>query len=215
MSNKRKICVFDLDGTLVDSMPYFTKGILSIADESGIKYGDDLIKILTPLGYVKGAEYYVNQLGVNDTVENIVAKVRKRLYHEYSNNILLKPYVRQYLEKLEKEGARMFVLTASPHVVTDVCLEHNGVFGMFEKVWSVEDFELSKSDTRIFYKVAEAIGCEPCEVQYFDDSLVALENAKKAGYKTYGVYDAQTADEVERMKNELADTLVMSFEALV
>ena len=53
MSN---IYVFDLDGTLVDSMPYFTKGMLSIADGAGIEYDETLIKILTPLGYIKGAE---------------------------------------------------------------------------------------------------------------------------------------------------------------
>ena len=212
---KRPVYVFDLDGTLVDSMPYFTRGILSIADDAGIEYGDELIKILTPLGYVKGAEYYVNELGVKDTVENIVAKVRARLYKEYSENIVLKPYVRQYLEKLEMEGARLFVLTASPHIVTDICLQHNGVYEKFEKVWSVEDFELSKSDTRIFFKVAEAIGCEMDEVNYFDDSLIALENAKKAGYKTYGVYDAQTDDEIKRMKDELSDVLVMSFDSLL
>ena len=82
------IYVFDLDGTLVDSMPYFTKGMLSIADDAGIEYDESLIKILTPLGYVKGAEYYVNKLGVRDTVDNIVSKIQGRLLYEYSNNIV-------------------------------------------------------------------------------------------------------------------------------
>ena len=209
------IYVFDLDGTLVDSMPYFTRGILSIADDAGIEYDDTLIKILTPLGYVKGAEYYVETLGVKDTVENIVSKVRSRLQYEYSNNIFTKPYVKEYLNKLHESGARLFVLTASPHCVTDVCLEHNGVFGLFEKVWSVEDFGLSKSDTRIFYEVARTIGCEPHDVNYFDDSLIALENAGKAGYLTYGVYDAQTEEELQRMRNGLADITVMSFSELM
>ena len=137
-----EIYVFDLDGTLVDSMPYFTKGILSIADEAGLEYDGTLIRILTPLGYVKGAEYYVNELGVKDTVENIVAKIQSRLIYEYSNNIYTKPFVKDYLKKLSDSGARMFVLTASPHSVTDVCLKHNGVYELFEKVWSVEDFGL-------------------------------------------------------------------------
>lgn len=209
------IYVFDLDGTLVDSMPYFSKGILSIADDAGIKYDGALIKILTPLGYVKGAEYYVNELGVNDTVENIVSKINSRLLYEYSNNIFTKPWVKEYLQSLIEKGARMFVLTASPHTVTDVCLKHNGIYDMFEKVWSVEDFGLSKSDTRIFYEVAKAIGCEPRRIHYFDDSLIALENAKKAGYITYGVYDAQTQEELDIMKNRLADRVIMDFRCLV
>lgn len=212
--NKAKICVFDLDGTLVDSMPYFTKGILSIADEHGIKYGPELIRILTPLGYVGGAEYYVNTLGVKDSVENIVKTIGDRLVYEYSNNVMLKPGVGDYLRRLKNEGARLFVLTASPHLVTDVCLKRNGVYDLFETVWSVEDFRLTKSDTRLFYKVSEAIGCENGEIHYFDDSLVALGNAKKSDYITYGVYDAQTEDEVAEMKREY-DFYVGSFEDLL
>ncbi|MBQ9116246.1 MAG: HAD family hydrolase [Clostridia bacterium] len=211
---KGEIYVFDLDGTLVDSMPYFSKGILSIADDAGIEYGPELIKILTPLGYVGGARYYVRELGVKDTEENIVKRIGERLIYEYSNNVYLKPGVGDYLRRLRDEGARLFVLTASPHLVTDVCLQRNGVFRLFEKVWSVEDFGLTKSDTRLFYRVAETIGCENGDIHYFDDSLIALHNAKASGYITYGVYDAQTPDEVEAMKREY-DFYVGSFEELL
>ena len=209
-----KIYIFDLDGTLVDSMSYFARGILSIADDAGLEYDDSLLKILTPLGYTKSAEYYVNVLGVRETVDDLVKKIGERLVYQYSNNIFTKPGVREYLEKLHSEGARLFVLTASPHLVTDVCLRHNGIFDLFEKVWSVEDFGLSKSSPELFFKVAETIGCQPSEIHYFDDSLIALENAKKAGYITYGVYDAQSTDELCRMKNGLADVLVMDYDEL-
>ena len=213
---KKKIAVFDLDGTLVDSMPYFTKGMLSIADEAGLEYDDNLIKILTPLGYTKSAEYYVNELGVQDTVANIVKRIEKKLVYEYSNNIYLKPGVLEYLKKLRDEGTSLYVLTASPHIVTDACLKHNGVqgtFHWFDKVWSVEDFKMSKSDPQIFYEVAKTIGCEVGDIHYFDDSLIALRNSREAGYINYGVYDTQTEDEVEMMKG-LCDTVVMSFEDL-
>lgn len=209
-----KIYVFDLDGTLVDSMPYFAAGILSIADDAGLAYDDTLLKILTPLGYTKSAEYYVNVLGVKDTVESLVTKIGERLYYQYSNNIVTKAGVKEYLRGLHSEGARLFVLTASPHLVTDVCLQRNGVFDLFEKIWSVEDFGLSKSSPELFHRVAEVIGCRESEVNYFDDSLIALENAKKAGYITYGVYDAQSDAELARMRDELSDVLVMSFEEL-
>lgn len=210
-----EIYIFDLDGTLVDSMTYFSKGILSIADDAGIKYDGTLIKILTPLGYTKSAEYYVNELGIQDTVENIVKKIGDRLVYEYSNNIVTKRGVKEYLKKLHAAGARLFVLTASPHLVTDVCLKNNGIFDLFEKVWSVEDHGLSKSSPELFFKVAKDIGCRENEIHYFDDSLIALENAKKAGYITYGVYDAQSDTELSRMKDELSDILVMSFEELL
>ena len=210
---KRKVYVFDLDGTLVNSMPRYEAGMLSILDEVGIAYGDDLIKIITPLGYTKTAEYYINELGLDDSVASIVSKMENKLVYEYSNNIFLKPGVNEYVRRLHAEGARLFVLTASPHIVTDVCLKHNGVYDLFETVWSVEDFGLSKSGTELFYEVARRIGCERDEINYFDDSLIALKNAKKSGYITYAVYDRHTPDEIERMKNEY-DIFVGSFEEL-
>lgn len=215
-SNYRsQIYVFDLDGTLVDSMKYFAKGILKVADDRGIVYDDKLIKILTPLGYTGGANYYVNVLGINDPVDKIYDEIEKNLIYEYSTNIVTKPGVKEYLEALHKDGARLFVLTASPHSVTDVCLKRNGIYDLFEEVWSVEDYGLTKSGTKLFYEVSDRIGCAPSEIHYFDDSLIALENAKKAGYRTYGVYDAQTEDEVKRMREELSCVLVMSFEELI
>ncbi|MBE6635572.1 MAG: HAD family phosphatase [Ruminococcaceae bacterium] len=207
------IYIFDLDGTLIDSMPYFSRGMLSIADDAGIEYTDELIKILTPLGYVGGAEYYINHLGIEETIDTICERVRARLLPEYQHNIPLKPGVKKYLEKLHAYGARLFVLTASPYIMAEASLKNNGVSHLFEKIWSVEDFGLTKSDTRLFFKVADTIGCEPCDIHYFDDSLIAADNAKKAGYVTYAVYDTQTDSEVEYMHREF-ENVVTSFESM-
>lgn len=209
----RKIYVFDLDGTLVDSMPYFTKGILSILDDAGIPYEPELINVVTPLGYTKSAELYVT-MGVKDDVPTIVKNIEKKLVREYSENVKLKAGVGEYLRRLHSQGARLFVLTASPHIVTDVCLKNNGVYGLFERVWSVEDFGMSKSDVTIFYKVAETIGCDVSEVNYFDDNLTAVTNSKKAGYFVYGIKDSQTKADIEKIM-ELSDRFVESFEDLL
>ena len=207
MSN---IFVFDLDGTLVDSMTRYAKGVLSILDEEGISYGPDLIKLITPMGNPRVAEYYVDELGVQDTKEHVVERIVEKMVYEYTYQIYTKPGVKEYLARLRADGARLFVLTASPHVTTDACLKHNGIFDWFETVWSVEDFSLTKSDPRIFFEVAKTISCKPSDVHYFDDSLIALQNAKEAGFITYGVYDAQTEEEVARMKREY-DVYVGSF----
>lgn len=199
----RPIYVFDLDGTLIDSVSRYSAGILKILDDAGITYDDTLIKIITPLGYTKTAEYYIERFGMQDTVENIVAHIEKNLYTEYAENIVLKPTVREYLEKLNSEGAALYVLTASPHLVTDVCLKRNGVYDLFDIVWSLDDFGLTKSDTRVFYKVAELLGCKTGDIHFFDDNMIALENGAEAGCMTYGVYDSQTEEEIEEIRPKL------------
>ena len=211
---KDMIYVFDLDGTLVDSMLGFAKGMLSVPDEEGIAYTDELISILTPLGYKGSAEYYVNNMGINDTVDNIVSRIQNKLVKEYSENIFTKPYVKEFLKKLHGEGARLFVLTASPHIVTDVCLKHNGIYDLFEEVWSVDDYGLNKSGTELFFKVAERIGCAPADVNYFDDHPTAILNAGKAGYRTYGVSDRQKPEVVELLKN-ISDVFVSEYSEML
>lgn len=207
----QSICVFDLDGTLINSMPRFSAAMTSLLEEEGIPYGEDLIKRITPLGYRGTASYYVETMGMRDRVENIVARIEKKLYREYSENIRLKEGVRSFLEARKKEGARLFVLTASPHLVTDVCLARNGVYGLFERVWSVEDFGLTKSDTRIFAELARTLGAPAGEIHYFDDNPIAIENAKKAGLYTYGVLDIQSPQELEALKR-YSDVFLTSFE---
>ena len=207
------IYVFDLDGTLVDSMSHFSDAMKSVLDDGGILYGDDLIKTVTPLGYRKSAEYYVNTLGIKESVDHIVTLIEQRLYTAYSTKIKLKPGVYEALSQLRKNGARMFVLTASPHLVTDVCLKANGVYDWFEAVWSVEDYGLTKSDPRIFYELAARIGCRMHEIHYFDDNVIAVKNAGLAGLFVYGVEDLQGAAELEDILAH-ADVYVQSFTTL-
>ncbi len=209
----KKIFMFDLDGTLVNSMPSFSKVILQTAENEKITYPDDLVKIVTPIGYEKTAEYFIS-LGAKSSKEEILKYIKQTLYVEYSQNIKLKDGVKEFLTKQYQNRARLFVLTASPHLLTDVCLKQNGVYEFFERVWSVEDYSLNKTDERIFIKAAQNIGCMPSEVNYFEDNIQALINAKKAGYNTYAVFDNHTKEDVEVMKN-ISDCFVCSYIDLI
>ncbi len=185
----KKIHVFDFDGTLVDSMGYFSQGMLNVIKALGVDYPDDVINIITPLGYQKTAEYFVNVLGAKESLETIHRMMAESLVYQYTYNVKIKPFVKEYLQKLKDEGCRLFVLTASPHLVLDVCMERNGAMEYFEALWSTDDFGLNKSGTELFYKLAERIGCEPGEIAFYDDNVTAIKNCRKAGMEAVAVYD--------------------------
>ena len=208
----KKIHIFDLDGTLINSMPYYSRGILQVLDEEGISYAPDFIEVLTPLGYTKSAQLY-QTMGVPGTVEEIVNRIQTILHHEYAHNIVLKPGVDAYLRKLKAAGCTLCVLTASPHLVTDVCLQHNGIYALFDRVWSVEDFGMSKSETAIYDEAVRRLGCAKEDICFYDDNLTACTTAVQAGWYTCAVNDGQN-ESITAALRAAADAYIPTFEAL-
>ena len=195
----KQIHIFDLDGTLIDSMPFFARGVLQVLEEEGIPYGDDLIDILTPLGDEKTALLY-QEMGVPGTVEKIIHRMQQNQYPDYAHSIPLKPGIEGYLRHLKAQGRTLCVLTASPHITLDACLNRLGIFDLFDNVWSCDDFNTTKADPEIYKRAAERIG-EPVEqVLFLDDNLHADTTAKAAGMQVCGVYDPSSDDYVDAMK---------------
>ena len=200
----RNIHIFDLDGTLIDSMPFFARGVLQVLEEEGIPYGDDLIDIITPLGDEKTALLY-QEMGVPGTVEEIIRRMQDNQYPYYAHTIPLKPGIEKYLRKLKAEGRTLCVLTASPHVLTDAALQNNGVFDLFDHVWSIDDYGLNKSQTALFDAVTERLGCEKSDIRFYDDNITAVTTAVKAGWYTVAVNDGQNEELTQQLKDVAHD----------
>ena len=191
--------LFDFDGTLVDSMPTYVSSMLKILDDSKIKYNDDIIKIITPLGLLGTANYFI-ELGVPKSIEAIVNDMKNYMLYEYQHNIPAKNNVIEVLRELKKRGASLNVLTASPHITLDACLKRLGVFDLFDNVWSCDDFGTTKADPEIYKMAAKKIGETVENILFLDDNLNADMTAKMAGMKVCGVYDKSSEEYVDEIK---------------
>ena len=195
-----KTYLFDFDGTLVDSMPSFVNGMLKILDENNVKYGDDLIKIITPLGLNGTADYFINELGLNITKSKLLEQMQKNIIDEYFYKIPAKNNVVKVLNALKNQGASLNVLTASPHITLDACLKRVGLYDLFDNVWSCDDFFTTKANPEIYLKVAEKLGVNVSDVLFLDDNINADKTAKQAGMKVCGVFDPSSKDGVQEMQ---------------
>ena len=204
-----KYAIFDLDGTLVDSMPVWDRMILDILDKYGVSYPDNILEILTPLGTIAGAEYLI-KLGLDMTVEEIRQAEAAYIVKPYRESIPLKKGVMEYLRSLKDRGVKMCVLTASPHAFIDPCLKRLGIWDYFEYIVSTDDIGVTKSDTRAFEIMLEKLGAKPHETVMFDDNLGALETAAQAGLKTCGVYDKSSAASTKEIKS-ICDMYIENF----
>jgi len=208
-----KTYLFDFDGTLVDSMPTFISVMLRILDEQGIKYGDGIVKIITPLGYRGTAEYY-RTLGVELSADELVAIMNLYAVYEYENNIPAKDGVFETLRALKDSGASLNVLTASPHTALDPCLKRLGLWELFDNVWSCDDFSTTKADPEIYKMAANRLGASVEDVTFVDDNINAVKTAKSAGMISFGIFDESSAEYIDEFK-AAADGYIMEFSELL
>lgn len=208
-----KTYLFDFDGTLVDSMPAYAATMIRVLEENNIQYPADIIKIITPLGYIGTAEYFM-KLGLNKPKDEIIAIITSYLTEEYHNRIPAKSNVVSVLKELKSRGAALNVLTASPHVMLDACLKRLGVYDLFTNVWSCEDFATTKADPNIYWMAAEKMGTTVDQVLFLDDNYNADKTAKSAGMKVCGVYDLSSDEYTEEIKT-VADYYISDFSELL
>ena len=202
--------LFDFDGTLVDSMPAYIRMFLGILDSEGIEYDDDIINVITPLGTVGTANYIIG-MGVKLTVDEILEIMKKELLHRYEHDIRTKKNVIETLLALKARGASLNILTASPHVSLDPCLKNNGIWDLFDNVWSSDDFGTTKANPEIYKMAAERIGTPVEKIIFVDDNIGALKSAKASGIITCGIYDESSKDSRKDIE-ALADCYAVVFE---
>ena len=208
-----KTYLFDFDGTLVDSMPTFVSTMLRILDENGISYGDDIVKIITPLGLNGTAEYFVS-LGIDKPKEAIMETMKEYMLENYFYHIPAKANVISTLQELKNRGASLNVLTASPHITLDACLKRLEMFDLFDNVWSCDDFNTTKADPNIYRMAAKRLGKPVEEVLFLDDNYNADKTAKEAGMQVCGVFDPSSEDYVEEIKS-VSDYYIFDFAELL
>ena len=205
--------LFDFDGTLVDSMPTYAALMIRILEDNGIEYPDNIIKIITPLGFIDTAHYFIG-MGLRMEHDKLVGLMNEYAIDAYTHRIPAKANVVETVRELKRRGHSVNVLTASPHDTLDPCLKRLGIFDLFDNVWSCNDFLTNKSNPEIYKMAAERLGVDVSELIFLDDNFGADKAAKEAGCVVIGVYDDSSAEYKEDMK-ALCDGYIEDFSELL
>lgn len=212
---EKKIYIFDLDGTLIDSMTMaWEKVMLKYLDDHGVVYPPDIISRVVALGFQGLVAYYKEHFHINEPAEKMLADILNGLQGLYDNVIPAKPNVEETLIALREKGIRLNVLTASPHRFLDPCLKRLGLIGYFDNLWTVEDLGVTKADPRIYEIIAQKLGVATSDCVMVDDSLPSLRTAKSAGVFTVGIYD-EISKHHENIIREFVDQYIYNFKELL
>ncbi|MEA4965279.1 MAG: HAD family phosphatase [Oscillospiraceae bacterium] len=205
-----KGAIFDLDGTLLDSMDIWRKIDLDFLAKRGLAASADYVAAITPMGFPEAAEYTVRRFDLDENPADIINEWNAMSVDAYRNSILLKPYVKEYLLFLKKQGVRMAVATASHELLYVPALKNNGIYHLFDAFTTVSEVKRGKGFPDIYRKAAEKMGLLPCDCAVFEDICAGLKGAKDGGFFTVGVYDLYSDYERDKII-ELSDLYIHDF----
>lgn len=205
--------LFDFDGTLVNSMPYWADAMLQILDQSGVDYPENIIQIITPMGLHNTCVYLHEQFGIGTDGDDVMRMVEEFATPLYENEIPAKEFVKEKLLGLKEEGKILCVLTASPHKWVDPCLKRNGLYDLFREVWTYEDFSTPKTDPATYTEAAARLGLAVTDAAFLDDNINACRGAAESGIVTIGVYDETSKDD-RPLFDEVCRRYINTFEEL-
>ena len=136
---EKKGIIFDLDGTILDSMHIWEEIDKKFLGKRGLEVPEDYLRSIAPLGFERAAVYTIERFGFLETPEQIIAEWYQMATDAYANQVQLKPSAEEYLRYLKKRGIKIGIATSCEPQMFLPALERNGILDLFESYTTVRE----------------------------------------------------------------------------
>ena len=197
----KPFAIFDMDGTLVDSMWGWNEIYITflVAHGATNEAAKEIIAHTAHFTTYESAELFREYLSLDTPAADIAAELDARMKELYQKVIQEKPGVRAYLERLRNDGVRMCVVSSSPEPLIRICLERLGLLPFFSFILSCETIGKGKEEPDAYFTAATRLGATPADTAVYEDSPTALLTAKRAGFYAVAAYDESNSGHWEEM----------------
>lgn len=205
--------IFDMDGTLLDSMGMWRTLGSVLAKNHGKTAPPDLDRRVASLGLWEGTAYCKEACGLPGTVDELVQEIWGTIEHFYRHDVRPKPGLIPFLSILKMEGVWMYVATATDRPLAEAALKTAGIDGFFRgMITSAEAGQSKREGPEIYERALRRLRSTKKDTVVFEDALHALRTAHDAGFRTAAVYDESEPDQEEMRR--LAEYYIRSFEEM-
>jgi len=210
MLNKIKAVIFDLDGTLVDSMWMWKAIDIEFLGDYGYECPDDLQKAIEGMSFSETAVYFKNRFELPLTLEEIKAVWTRMSIDKYRYEVPLKPGAEEFLKHITEKGIRCGIATSNGREMVDAVLESLKIAPYFQSVTTACEVKAGKPEPDIYLKVAKDLGADPDACLVFEDVPAGILAGKRAGMKVCAVEDAFSVPMREE-KQAMADYYINDY----
>jgi beta-phosphoglucomutase-like phosphatase (HAD superfamily) len=206
-----KAYIFDLDGTLLDSMGLWDQIDIDFLAKRGIAVPPDYMEAISALTFLEVASYTIKRFNLTDSVEGLISEWNSMASYAYGNTIQMKPHAKEYLLALRESGAKLAIATALFPELCSSALRNHGIDSLFHAVCNTAEAGQGKSQPAVFLRTAKELGVPPEDCLVFEDLLAAVKSAKSAGMSVCAVYDKTSANDWDEIK-KTADYAIVDFQ---
>ena len=202
--------IFDLDGSLVDSMWMWKAIDIEYLAGHGIEAPKTLQKDIGGRSFVETARYFKDRFNLSDSIEKIGDDWNKMAWDKYTNEVPLKEGVSELLDRCMQNGIKLGIASSNSTELINQVLSSHGIKDKFQSVKSGTQVVKGKPAPDIYLTVAEELGAEPSRCLVFEDLVDGIKAAKNAGMTVVAVSDdySRHSDDV---KKELADDYIEDY----
>lgn len=203
--------IFDLDGTLVDSMWLWRAIDIEYLGRFGITLPENLQACIEGMSFTETAVYFKENFpAITDSLEQMKAEWNRMAWDKYAHEVTLKPGVLEFLKVMRSRGLKTGIATSNSVELVDTALTHLHVREYFDEVHTACEVKAGKPAPDIYLLVAKKLGVEPEHCLVFEDICKGIQAGKAAGMRVCAVRDAYSAD-AEKEKIRLSDGFIESY----
>ena len=214
MLQNKKAVIFDLDGTLVDSMWMWKAIDIEYLGKFGIELPETLQKDIEGMSFSETAVYFKETFQIPDSLETIKADWNRMAYEKYTKEVSLKKGVKEFLDYCKAHDIKLGIATSNSRELVDATLKALNIRDFFDCVMTACEVAKGKPAPDIYLAVADKFEVSPEECIVFEDIEMGILAGKSAGMTVYAVEDEFSMDQME-IKKKLADYYIRDYYELV
>ena len=191
--------IFDMDGTLLNSMDYWALVADEYLQTVGISSGEDTSRFFLENGMKAWHTYCVEKFGLSATFDEAKRGIYDLMDEKYDTVIDVKEGAREMLDALLAKGVKMCLATATDRASVEKILKRLGIEKYFSMIFTSGEVGAGKREPKIYQVALEYLGTDKETTYVFEDAIYAMRTAYGAGFRVVGIYDKNvyaTEDEV-------------------